>query len=434
MNHAVYLLNILVQVMLLVFFDNQLLVPKKSFLRITMLMFVPFIIIYIASLLAGDTNLDSQWNIISRFALIIIIPLISYYGNFFKKLFIAVLYTVFQLFCEDISLYVVSIIFGKMSQKEMIEKHILGAGQIIVMDILLIFIIAAALVINHKKFKLEKSIPHLMYMAGFISVHFIFLIMYYSFNKNNVTDINNMIQLGFQSLLIIMVFIQYYNSLNTNRLRESEVELKSIQNRIENDYNYYMLADSKFNEISELRHDIQNQFQTIRVLLNTTNGRERAENIIDNIQQRLLSVKAVNYCDNHTINAVLTVKLNEERLCGIQTHIILKDCAELPFDDYDLCSLVSNLFDNAVESCLRSEDKSKTFIDIKSGIQNNMFIIKFSNSCFSEINKRKSSKIESGHGYGIKIAENICRKYNGSFSLERNDNTAVAIAVLSLKF
>lgn len=434
MNHITYLLNMLVQIIIYVFFYNQFLKPKKPFLIMVSMFFCPFIIIHAITILAGDTDFDSPAHQISRYALLMMFPFVFYSGKFTIKLIANILLIPYMLLCEQITLTVIYILFGKLSNQEMIDYQLLAVAQTIVADLLLLFIIIMAFIINYRKFKLEKSLTELLYMLCFISLHFIFIVAYYYINRNNISEANNMIQLAFQALLFIMIFIQYYNSLNISRLRESEREYKAMQSRMENDYNYYMLADSKFTEISELRHDMQNQFQTIRVLLNTQDGRKQAENIIDDIQQRLLSVKAVNYCDNRTINAVLTVKLNEERISKIQTQIVLKDCGNLPFDDYDLCSLVSNLFDNAVESCLKSDDISKTFIEIKSGIQNGIFILRFTNSCFGEIKKGKSAKAETGHGYGTKIAENICRKYNGSFDLKKEDDTAVATAAMSLKF
>lgn len=434
MNHATYLLNMLVQTIIYVFFVNQLLKPKMSFQTITAIYFCPFIIVYAVSILAGDTDLDSPGNKISRYVLGIIFPFVFYSGKWFKKLSASVLFCSSDLLCEALALVIIYKIFGRVSQQELIDNHLVPAGQAILSDVLLLFIIIVAFVVNYRKFKLEKSLAELSYMLCFISLHFVFVIAYYYINRNNISEANNMVQLAFQTLLFIMIFIQYYNSLNTSRLRETEREYKAIQNRMENDYNYYMLADSKFTEISELRHDIQNQFRTIRVLLNTPDGREEAENIIDDIQQRLLSVKAVNYCKNRTINAVLTVKLNEEKTNRIQTQIVLNDCSGLPFDDYDLCSLISNLFDNAIESCMKFEDVSKTFIEIKSGIQGGFFIIKFTNSCLNEIEKGKSQKSEAGHGYGTKISANICQKYKGSFDLKKEGDTAIATAALSLEF
>lgn len=434
MSHAIYLLNMLVQIIIFIFYLNQFLKPKKSFQTTTAIYFIPFIIIYAITILAGDTDHDSLGNQISRYALLIIFPFVCYSGKWLKKLFTVILFLPFLLLCEQVALTFIYIIFGKLSPQEMIDHQLLAVGQTMISDVLLLFIIIMAFVINYRKFKLEKSLAELSYMLCFISLHFIFIVAYYCINRNNISEANNMIQLAFQALLFIMIFIQYYNSLNTSRLREAEREYKAMQSRMENDYNYYMLADSKFTEISELRHDIQNQFQTVRVLLNTPDGREEAENIIDDIQQRLLSVKAVNYCDNRTINAVLTVKLNEEKINKIQTQVILNDCSDLPFDDYDLCSLVSNLFDNAIESCMKFEDISKTFIEIKSGVHGGFFILRFTNSCLHEIEKGKSQKSEAGHGYGTKISENICRKYKGSFNLKKEGDTAVATAAFSLKF
>lgn len=434
MSLGIYFLNMLVQIIVIVFYFNQFLKPRKSFLTSVAMYFLPFILITIISYLGGDKDFDSNFNHISRYTLLIVVVYLSYSDSALKKIVMGILFIFTELTCEKFTLIFFYKIFGNLSAQEIIDQHYMAPGQMMISDVVLLFVVIVTFIINYRKFRLENLLMYLAYMLCFVSLHLVFLIAYYLINRDNVSEANNMIQLGFQTLLYIMIFIQYYNLRSTSRLREAEREYKAMQNRMENDYNYYMLADSKFTEISELRHDIQNQFQTIRTLLNTSNGRNEAENIIEDIQQRLLSVKSVNYCENHTINAVLTVKLNEEKINKIQTQVILKDCSGLPYDDYDLCSLFSNLFDNAAESCMKSGDISKTFIEIRSGVQGGFFIIKFINSCLNEIEKGKSHKSEPGHGYGTKIAENICRKYKGSFELKKVDDTAVATATLNLKF
>ena len=80
--------------------------------------------------------------------------------------------------------------------------------------------------------------------------------------------------------------------------------------------------------------------------------------MVAELDDYLDSTKTVQYCDNAVINAVLTLKLNEN--CNdIDTKILIKDTGSLPLSEYEECSLFSNLFDNAIESCKKIEDESK---------------------------------------------------------------------------
>lgn len=87
----------------------------------------------------------------------------------------------------------------------------------------------------------------------------------------------------------------------------------------------------------------------------------------------------------------------------------------------DLCSLISNILENAVEACLQL--KNKRFIDINIKTKNGMLIITARNSALSNPLKNdfKSSKI-GNHGWGIKIIKRIVYKYSGYYITKFKNN------------
>ena len=111
---------------------------------------------------------------------------------------------------------------------------------------------------------------------------------------------------------------------------------------------------------------------------------------------------------------------------------VLRDCGGLPFDDYDLCSLMSNLFDNAAESCLQEKHPEQTQITLKSGIRSGCFVIRCVNTCSRPPAGEESTKTEAGHGYGKAIIRSICEKYDGEYSLRYEGGKAVATVAIQL--
>ncbi len=72
---------------------------------------------------------------------------------------------------------------------------------------------------------------------------------------------------------------------------------------------------------------------------------------------------------------------------------------------------------------------------MKSGIHGDYFILKVKNSCNEDCKLEsgkifKSNKSEPNHGYGIKIIDNIAKKYNGSFQMEYQDKVMSTVVVL----
>ena len=99
----------------------------------------------------------------------------------------------------------------------------------------------------------------------------------------------------------------------------------------------------------------------------------------------------------------------------------------------DLCSVVGNLWENAIESCERVSNE-KTSIVFTSYVDHGHFIMELQNSCSPElISKNGSSKTDGIHGLGIKIIEGILKKNNGFSTFEASGSTFVAKVALPIK-
>ena len=93
---------------------------------------------------------------------------------------------------------------------------------------------------------------------------------------------------------------------------------------------------------------------------------------------------------------------------------------------------MSNLFDNAAESCLQEKHPEQTQIILKSGIRSGCFVIRCVNTCSNPPAGEESTKTESGHGYGKAIIRSICEKYDGEYALRYEAGKAVATVAIQL--
>lgn len=81
-----------------------------------------------------------------------------------------------------------------------------------------------------------------------------------------------MLQLALQTVFFIMLVMQYYSTQHKRQLMLDAEEMKRLRLCMESNEQYYRLAESKFTEISKLRHDIHAQIQTVSVLLRDPDG------------------------------------------------------------------------------------------------------------------------------------------------------------------
>ena len=99
----------------------------------------------------------------------------------------------------------------------------------------------------------------------------------------------------------------------------------------------------------------------------------------------------------------------------------------------DLCSIVGNLWENAIEGCERVLSAKKNIL-FSSYINHDHFIMELQNTCDPEqISKNGSSKTDGFHGLGMKIIDGILEKNNGFSTFETSGNIFVVKAALPLK-
>lgn len=93
----------------------------------------------------------------------------------------------------------------------------------------------------------------------------------------------------------------------------------------------------------------------------------------------------------------------------------------------DVCSIFSNMIDNAIEACIKIKDKdTNRFIKIKGTMVNGFFVIKCENSKINDIkfkyNNIKTDKKNSYlHGIGVKSIKSSVQKYDGDVFIDYQD-------------
>lgn len=119
------------------------------------------------------------------------------------------------------------------------------------------------------------------------------------------------------------------------------------------------------------------------------------------------------------------------------------DNVDLSFmDDMDVCSLIGNILDNAIEASQELLDTKKPSISIKIGNINNFIIIKTRNECISCSRKKlkenifeTTKDIKKMHGIGLSSVKKVVEKYDGhcEFDMEGEVFTAEILIPYPIK-
>lgn len=302
-------------------------------------------------------------------------------------------------------------------------------------DILLAVIFSICWIILDKKHNKNNTAfakSHLGIFLLIIIVHYGFLIVHYG-KMAEIDAFDLFMEYIFQSIIVLLLYLQYFAVCRNIDLLEENYLFSMKQFEQENEQRYYELAQSKFDEISKIRHDLNNHLGIAKQLI-LEDQKNEAQEIMEDICKTLNEIKLVQYCSNPLINTILTTKANEPAYKTIDMQFVMKDCDRIPCDAAELCSLFSNLFDNAAKAAL--ESGGEPVLQMESGIVNEFFILKITNSAKNGAVPAGihtiSTKNESGHGYGLSIIAMIAKKYGGSFVLEQEEEFVTGTVMLKL--
>ena len=132
------------------------------------------------------------------------------------------------------------------------------------------------------------------------------------------------------------------------------------------------------------------------------------------------------YCENMTVNTVLTAYERRAAENGISVNISAKASRDLPVAPQDLVSVIANLFENAVNatSKLKNEDKH---IDIFIKDSAQRLLIKVENPCRANL-----TFDETLYGVGIRSVISTTNKYEGMYDFTAENGIFSAKVSLNL--
>lgn len=175
-------------------------------------------------------------------------------------------------------------------------------------------------------------------------------------------------------------------------------------------------------ELRETKHDIIQHRQTMRGLLANKDYSE-LERYYESSDSELSAITDVVLSKNPTLNGLLFVKSLNMKADNILFHHQLYDTDDIPIKPYDLCSILGNLLDNAIEACKKIENLDKRFIQLQIKRQKDMLIINVENSFngeykLNEDHKFLTIKSGEGHGFGLRRVERVANKCRGHIQIQ----------------
>ena len=186
----------------------------------------------------------------------------------------------------------------------------------------------------------------------------------------------------------------------------------------------------KEEETRRYRHDMHNHFLYIGELAKSEKIGQIVE-YVENLEEKWNKISKKNYeTGNMTLNILLNHYLAD--LEGVKISVIGVLKRELAIEEVDLCTIFSNLIQNAVEELKRQEGDKRFFsLEIRQGRENTLITIRNSTKISANQNEElKTSKEDKrNHGVGLKNVEEMVKHYSGEFYREANGKEFKAVVL-----
>ena len=186
---------------------------------------------------------------------------------------------------------------------------------------------------------------------------------------------------------------------------------------------HYREVENMYRQIRGWRHDYRNHIQMMKVL--AANGDMDALKVyLDELDTDLNTVDTVVKTGNPMADAILNSKISLARSRNIPTQVDAHIPVKLKMSELDLCCIIGNLFDNAMEASMALPEE-KRLIRVYMDMKGTQLYISFTNfTAAKKLDKVgkgfKTSKGE-GHGFGLVRIDDIVSRYDGYLSRNSED-------------
>ena len=186
---------------------------------------------------------------------------------------------------------------------------------------------------------------------------------------------------------------------------------------------HYREVDNMYRQIRGWRHDYRNHIQTMKAYA-AAGDWDAIRRYLDLLDADLTTVDTVIKTGNPMTDAILNSKISLARAKNIRVVADAHIPVKLKSSEIDLCCIIGNLFDNAIEASLKLPEE-KRLIRVYMDMKSTQLYISFTNFTAGKKLKKENGRFRStrgdGHGFGLVRIDTIVERLDGYISRNSED-------------
>ena len=349
---------------------------------------------------------------------------IFFKGNAYKKIFWMVVTFFALMLCEFISLFIALLLTGTNFSDILSSPRAQLIGTVISR---ILFLFYLRIILRTKK-TISSGFFKDFFLIILIDVFYAIIIISLFYFDTVFLTIDAAITLSFSAIIIISVLALYLlykitkksEEIMTTNLRMQQIEMEHKQNQ-----DMAIVAE----DLRALRHDMNNHMGVLQGLL-SMHEYEDAKDYLSTITRELSVANSFVFSDNKVLSVLINNKISKARQLGItfEPEIFV---SSTPFTDSDLCALLGNILENAIEASSHHENP---YISFSMKKEKQTLLIQCDNTftvapVFENGSLVTTKENKSYHGIGTKTMRSIVDSYHGSLEFTVDDLFHVNISI-----
>ncbi len=295
----------------------------------------------------------------------------------------------------------------------------------LILEFLLFFIIARL-----RREKDREPFPLSMLLVLEIILNIFDSILYtynliYADRDSQMRNVLTPIYISFMLCALVFVFIAFYMRASSKERADLKEMNRLSEELILSESRYFETSVKADTQIRSLRHDMKNNTQVLMLLLENKEY-DRMKEYLEEMDNDIRSTDISAHTGNTIADAIISEKKEKARNAGSE----LKVSGEISFARFspvDMCRILANLIDNAIEAVssdeLKGLDPEFKVIDLVFRKTEKFFMISIKNPCAKKpemIGERYVSgkKDPENHGLGLESIRNAALRYEGEMSID----------------
>ncbi len=340
----------------------------------------------------------------------------AYEEKFWKKCMFSLAFNAIWMLLETLCGYLLLIYYKESGALEKLETW----GALFSKLLLLSIIVSLRKVFmddDMKELSTRYSMIFILIPIG--SIYIMNHIFMFSYKENsklaNVHSAVTAIILLFMNVLIFYIYMKLAADLHLRQITsiyERQLELCE---------HYQQEREISTLQLRDVKHNMRNNLVTILAYAERKEYNKIIHFINEIMEEGGMKVSDIANSGNMVIDSLIGYWYVAAQKVGIDFSVNIRIPMEMPFKGADICLILGNLLENAVEAARKGEGERYIKLHMKYD-KNNLLLFVMNNYKTQLIktkdNRLKSTKAEKGHGVGLLSVYRAATKYQGTVVIE----------------